>query len=204
MFSNIKLFKFQGVQISLDPLFFLLFLFLDSSYVIILFISVLIHEMAHSWMAIRKGWESKGINIGLFFGTAEVDLEMIPERDSIPIVAAGPISNLILMLIGFFLFGFIPLHLEIYCSEFMVINFALFLFNLLPIYPLDGGRIFRDILYLKLRNRRKSVKISAFVSLLISLVITVSTIFTLNYIMLLFSLIFAYLAAKDLGLIKSI
>lgn len=202
MFGNIKLFKFQGVQITLDPLFFLLFLFLDLSYVVILFIAVLVHEMAHSWMAIRKGWESKKINIGLFFGTAEVDLDMIPERDSIPIVAAGPLSNLILSVIGLFFFDFLPYDFRIYCGEFILINFALFLFNILPIYPLDGGRIFRDTLYLKLRDRRKSVTISATVSLILSVLIATYTIVTFNLILLFFSLIFAYSAAKDLRLIK--
>lgn len=202
MFGNIKLFKFQGVQITLDPLFFLLFVFLDFSYVVILFISVLIHEMAHSWMAIRKGWDSKKINIGLFFGTAEVDLEMIPERDSIPIVAAGPISNLLLMVLGLFFFDFVPFDFQIYCGEFILINFVLFLFNMVPIYPLDGGRILRDTLYLKLKNRRKSVRISAIVSLVLSTVIVIYTLFTLNLILLFFSLIFAYSAAKDLRIIK--
>lgn len=202
MFGNIKLFKFQGVQITLDPLFFLLFVFLDFSYVVILFISVLIHEMAHSWMAIRKGWDSKKINIGLFFGTAEVDLEMIPERDSIPIVAAGPISNLLLIVLGLFFFDFVPFDFQIYCGEFILINFVLFLFNMIPIYPLDGGRILRDTLYLKLKNRRKSVRISAIVSLVLSTVIVIYTLFTLNLILLFFSLIFAYSAAKDLRIIK--
>lgn len=202
MFGNIKLFKFQGVQITLDPLFFLLFVFLDFSYVVILFISVLIHEMAHSWMAIRKGWDSKKINIGLFFGTAEVDLEMIPERDSIPIVAAGPISNLLLIVLGLFFFDFVPFDFQIYCGEFILINFVLFLFNMIPIYPLDGGRILRDTLYLKLKNRRKSVRISAIVSLVLSTVIVIYTLFTLNLILLFFSLIFTYSAAKDLRIIK--
>jgi Zn-dependent protease len=202
MFKNIKLFKFQGIPVTLDPLFFILFFFLDISYVVILFISVLIHEMAHSLAATSRGWRTFGINIGLLFGTAEIELENIPERDSIPIILAGPLSNFILTSISFALYSFIPESLQIYALEFMIINAVLFIFNILPIYPLDGGRVVRDYLNIKLRDRSKSKKISATISLVFSIALLVYSLISFNWFMAVFTLLFVYMAVKDLNIIK--
>ena len=69
MQTKINLFKFQGTTVKLDLLFLLLFLFMPISYAISVFIAVLIHEMAHAWMANRKGYHVYGIEIGLFSGS---------------------------------------------------------------------------------------------------------------------------------------
>jgi stage IV sporulation protein FB len=158
--------------------------------------------MAHSLAATSRGWRTFGINIGLLFGTAEIELENIPERDSIPIILAGPLSNFLLTSISFALYSFIPESLQIYALEFMIINAVLFIFNILPIYPLDGGRVVRDYLNIKLRDRSKSKKISATISLVFSIALLVYSLISFNWFMAVFTLLFVYMAVKDLNIIK--
>ena len=95
MKQSFKLFNFQGAPVYLSFWFFLLFLLFSIETTVGIFISVLIHEMAHAWMANRKGYNVYGITIDAFSGAAAIDANM-HDRDSIPITAAGPISTLIL------------------------------------------------------------------------------------------------------------
>jgi len=73
-----------------------------------------------------------------------------PNSDIIKVAAAGPISNLLLCFIGIFVFHFLePQHsntLYLFLQIFISINAALAIFNLLPVYPLDGGQIFGNLL----------------------------------------------------------
>ena len=81
-----------------------------------------------------------------------------PRIDMIKVAAAGPISNFILSFIGVLIFTlFIKLNLiqenyRIFLSYFIMINTYLGLFNLIPIYPLDGGQIFGNLILKYDRN----------------------------------------------------
>tara|TARA_B100000029_G_scaffold210867_1_gene208671 strand:+ start:340 stop:1002 length:663 start_codon:yes stop_codon:yes gene_type:complete len=74
-----------------------------------------------------------------------------PKSDIIKVAAAGPISNLILAFVGMFAFQLLTPDTNsvyyIFLQIFIHINIALALFNLLPIYPLDGGQIFGNIIH---------------------------------------------------------
>ena len=75
-----------------------------------------------------------------------------PRKDMIKVAAAGPISNFILSFIGIFLFtlldklGLLQNSFNLFFTYFIVINTSLGLFNLIPIYPLDGGQIFGNVI----------------------------------------------------------
>ncbi len=198
MKQSFKIFNFVGSPVELSIWFFLLFLVFPVPTVIALFISILVHELAHAYVADRLGWMVSGIRIDLFTGSAAVDTN-IHERDSIPVVVAGPVSNLLLGSLSLLLAILVP---NDFLVTMVVVNVLLFLFNILPIYPLDGGRILRDSLYLKLRNRRKSVKISAIVSLVTTSLVLVYAISTFSVVMIIFCLLFGYIALKDLDFIK--
>jgi stage IV sporulation protein FB len=203
IFKNIKLFNFMGSPVNLGPLFLILFLFLGPIEVISIFISVLVHEMAHAFVANRRGYLVKSINVGLFFGTAEIDISNIHERDSIPITFAGPLSNLLLFVFFLFLSPlFLGTVLEPHLLYFLFINLILFVFNLIPIYPLDGGRILKDSLYLLLKDRKKSKKISAWVSLILSISLIIFSIITTTFVLAFFMGLFAYQSLKDLDFVK--
>lgn len=198
MKQSFKLFNFVGSPVELSYWFFLLFLILPVPTVIAVFISILIHELSHAYVADRLGWMVSGIKIDLFTGSAAIDTN-IHERDSIPVVAAGPLSNLALAIVSIFIGVFFPYN---FMATMVVVNILLFLFNILPIYPMDGGRILRDTLYLKLKNRRKSVRISAVVSLITTALVLFYAIYTLSVILIIFCLLFGYMALKDLDFVK--
>jgi stage IV sporulation protein FB len=197
---QIKLFDFQGVPVYLKLWFLLLFAWAPFTYAIAIFISILIHELAHTHVANRLGYHVSKVYIGLFNGAAEMNLSQIHERDSIKIVAAGPLSNLLL-----FFVSLIPISMGYsnqFITDFANVNLLLLIFNILPIYPLDGGRLLRDGLYLIGKNRKSSVMISSSISLLLSSLLLVYAIVTMNIFAGIFAGLFIYFAIKELGWIK--
>ena len=196
---EIKLFNFFGTPVNLKLWFLLLFAFLDPTYVVAIFLSILIHELAHGYVATKLGYNVSRIYIDIFNGAAEMDLSQIHERDSIKIVSAGPLSNLVLAIGSVFLYKVFAVP---FIFDLIVVNVLLFIFNILPIYPMDGGRLLRDGLYLISRNRRKSRIISSYVSLIFSLLLLVFCFYTGSVLMGIFSLLFIYHASKELGWIS--
>ncbi len=196
---EIKLFNFFGTPVNLKIWFFLLFAFLDPSYVIAIFFSVLIHELAHAYVANKLGYNVSNIYVDLFNGAAEMNISQIHERDSVKIVSAGPLSNLLLGVVSIF---FYKAFATKFIFDLIVVNLLLFIFNILPIYPMDGGRLLRDGLYLFNKNRRKSRVISSYVSLVFSLLLLVFSIYTGAIIMGIITLLFIYQAVKELGWIS--
>ena len=205
MKTSFKLFDFAGAPVELSIWFFILFLWLPVSMVIAVFASVLIHELAHAYVANRKGWQVYGIRVDLFTGSASVDTN-IPEKDSIPVIAAGPISNLLLAILC------IPIYMVFaetspvagqFINTFFIVNIFMFVFNILPIYPMDGGRLLKDFLFLKMRsNRALARRIAGGVSLIFSVVLLWYSISIMAPIMILFSALFIYAALMELEIIR--
>lgn len=197
---ELKMFTFQGSPVYFKLWFLLLFAWLTPSMVVAIFLSVLVHELAHAGVANRLGYNVRQIYIDLFYGAAEIDLDHCPERDSIQIVAAGPISNLLLAIISFGLYAGTGIP---FLVEMIIINAVLFIFNILPIYPMDGGRILRSFLMMKMSsNRRLAKQISDWISLVFSVALLGYCIFTSNIMLGIFSLLFIYFALKELKFIK--
>ena len=85
-----QIFSFRGTPVFLRPLFFLLLFMVTPSILLGLFISVLIHEIAHTWVAQNLGYPVKSIYIDLMNGAAMIDIDKSTPVDSIKIVCAGP------------------------------------------------------------------------------------------------------------------
>ena len=210
MKTTFKLFNFLGAPVEISLWFFLLFLMTSVSTTIAIFLSVLIHEIAHAYIAHRRGWKVFGIKLDFLFGTAKLDMSM-PEKDSIPVVVAGPLSNLIFAIFVFILidlFYMLGFYLDPVISQFLntllFINIILFIFNLLPIYPLDGGRIVRDFLVLKMRNQRQmAIRIASIISLIFSILLLIYSIFSVSILLIFFSALFIYTAVKELQSLKN-
>jgi Zn-dependent protease len=197
MKQSFRLFNFQGAPVSISIWFFLLFLMLPPIAVVAVFTSVLIHELAHAWMANRKGYQVYGVSIDILSGAASIDSNM-HDRDSIPIVAAGPISTLMLCVSSYFLEPFIP---GSFISYMFNINLFLFIFNILPIYPMDGGQIVRSLANLS-SDRYKYRRMANWISLIFSGLLLVYALYNFNIFMALFGGYFGYIALKELGYIK--
>jgi Zn-dependent protease len=126
---------------------------------LLLFGSVLAHELSHSWMAIQRGIVVKRITLFIFGGVAQIAGEPDKPLSEFLIAIMGPLMSLALAAI----FGGISMWLSIIDSlnlidvSFLPItlilgilaqaNGTLALFNLAPGFPLDGGRVFRSILW---------------------------------------------------------
>lgn len=122
-------------------------------WVLLIFACVVVHELAHSLLAKRRGAEVKSIMLLPFGGVSRID--RMPENwsDEFQIAAAGPASSLLLWA-GFsglaVLFGLPLLPVKLTSGALVPrlawTNLLLGLFNLVPAFPLDGGRVLRAAL----------------------------------------------------------
>lgn len=193
-----KIFNFVGAPVKLSLLFFFLLPMVgfDIKLFVSIFVAVLVHEMAHAFVADKKGYRVYGIYIDLFAGAASIDAN-IHQRDSLWISLAGPISNILLAAIALPFapnFSFIP--------TFIAVNIFLFIFNILPIYPMDGGMAFRDLLMLKMRDRRRAAEIAAITSLTFCVFGFIVVLLLKEFILAIFFAIFFYQTCKNAGYIR--
>ena len=196
---QIKLFNFKGIPVYLKLWFFLLLFWLPPVFVVSIFISILLHEMGHAYMAKKYGYTVDNIQIGLFAGQANMDINSITERDMIRIVGAGPWVNMVLISLSIFSNVAFPCQ---FFNSMYIVNLFLFIFNIIPIFPLDGGRILRSILILKMKDRAKSIKISAWISLICSCLLLVYYLMSFSLIGIIFSILFIAYSMKELGWLK--
>jgi Zn-dependent protease len=127
------------------------------------FASVLAHELGHSWLAIRDGIPVRGITLFIFGGVAQIEREPRSPLSEFRIAIAGPLVSLSLAaLFGvmFVLDRQIPL-LAAPSEYLMRINFILALFNLIPGFPLDGGRVLRAIVWAVNKDLRKATRVAS-------------------------------------------
>ena len=119
---------------------------------LLLFVSVLLHELSHSIVAKKNNIPIKGITLFIFGGVAEMTEEPTTAKSEIKMAVAGPVCSgalaLVFFVISNFLITFVPVIPLIGILKYCVfINLALMIFNLLPGFPLDGGRILRAVIW---------------------------------------------------------
>jgi Zn-dependent protease len=126
------------------------------------FASVLIHELAHSVVAKGRGVSVRGITLFLFGGATHADLETKEPTDELVIAAVGPLTSLVLGGL-FWVISQVPgSELVAYAAGYLGwINLALALFNLLPGFPLDGGRILRSLVWRSTGDLFRATRIAA-------------------------------------------
>src|SRR6056297_83566 len=130
-------------------------------FVLSIFVCVVLHELSHSLTARRYGINTRSITLLPIGGVA--DLEKMPEdpRQELAVSLAGPLMNVaIALLLWVFLSVAGAVNMdpsnfrEINHSNFLIIlmfaNIMLAVFNLVPAFPMDGGRVFRSLLALKM------------------------------------------------------
>jgi len=118
-----------------------------------LFVGVVLHELGHSLVAMRFGFPIGSITLWIFGGIAQ--MEEMPEdwRQEFAIAAAGPVVSVALGVVSYLAFLAVPAgeSLPVVATQFVLgylalMNVALAAFNLLPGFPMDGGRILRALL----------------------------------------------------------
>ncbi len=138
--------------------------------VVLFFLSVLLHELSHSVMALSKGIPVRGITLFIFGGVSRLDKE--PERPLIEfmVAAVGPLMSIALAaVLGgiWFLMGRGDSPVEVVLVLLMWTNLSLGVFNLVPGYPLDGGRLLRAGIWGLTGNHRKATRISSGMGLIV-------------------------------------
>jgi len=131
-----------------------------------LFGSVILHELSHALVARRYGLTIRGITLFIFGGVAEMEREPSSAVAEFAVAIAGPIAS-IGVAVTFFVLGLTgsttswPAPLNGVCWYLAMVNGALALFNLLPAFPLDGGRVLRSVLWYFQGDLRSATRISA-------------------------------------------
>ncbi len=118
----------------------------------LLFASVLLHELAHSFVALRHGIQVISIRLFIFGGVAQVSQEPRSGRHEFLIALAGPAVSMALASFFGMAYGVLfltrgPGAVPAVVSYLCLANLVLALFNMIPGFPLDGGRILRAILW---------------------------------------------------------
>ena len=174
--GSVRLFKIWGIQIELNVSWFFVFalvsfglsaqyfpaqlpgrqpavyIFLGVVTAILFFASILLHELSHSRVALRQGIPIQRISLFLLGGVSQMTREPRGPGDEFRMAIAGPLSSLAISA-GFALVYFLSLalpageELGLVSQYLSIINAALAVFNLVPGFPLDGGRVLRAAIW---------------------------------------------------------
>jgi Zn-dependent protease/CBS domain-containing protein len=131
---------------------------------LLLFGCVLVHELAHALVAQASGLTMRNITLYVFGGVAHIEEDMKRPGVEFRVAIAGPIASFLLAGVAFLLV--LPLRgsgasAEAVLDYLAVANFLLGVFNLLPGFPLDGGRVLRSIIWKVTGNFKKSTRIAS-------------------------------------------
>ena len=128
--------------------------------------SLLAHELAHSIVAVRRGVRVDGITLWLFGGVSRFSSDTSSPGAQALITFVGPLASLLLGIVFFLASaavgggghpGLVPASL----SWLGYINILLGVFNLLPAFPLDGGRLLQSLIWLRTGDRVRATSIAA-------------------------------------------
>jgi stage IV sporulation protein FB len=194
MKNAFKLFDFMGTPVYLKYWFFI-FLLAGPATFIAIFISVLVHELAHAHVATKRGYKVDHVFIDFLVGGASIEMDRLSYKDTILISVVGPLSNLALSLLGY------AYGLYVGSSNFIILfttmNLYFFIFNMLPIFPMDGGRISKAIIQ-SLTKPTIGRKINGVLSIVTSIGLMVFSFMNAFYILAIFSFLFIYVGYTEI------
>jgi Zn-dependent protease/CBS domain-containing protein len=116
----------------------------------LLFASVLVHELSHSLVAISRGYKVSGITLFFLGGVSEITEEATKASEEFWIAVVGPASSVVLAVVFWVLLQVIAgsnSQAEALLQYLAFINLALALFNLIPAFPMDGGRVLKAVVW---------------------------------------------------------
>lgn len=188
--SRMTLFRIAGVAIRIDASWFLLAVLVTWSLAVSvfpmqyrglapgmywlmgavgavgLFASILFHELSHALIARRRGVQMNGITLFIFGGVAEMEEESENPRTELLVALAGPLATvaLIILLVPLTTLARAqdwPIVATAIISYLATINIVLLVFNIIPAFPLDGGRVLRAALWSWKKDVRWATRVSS-------------------------------------------
>lgn len=189
MGKGIRVLKVLGIQVSIDYTWFIVFvlfawslaygyfpfrnpglgtgtyLFMGTLSAVLLFVCVLIHELSHSYTANRLGLDIKEITLFIFGGVAQLTKEPEDAKTELKIAIAGPAASLVLAA-AFWVAaravdGLVSPLVDSILGYLALINLVLLVFNMIPGFPLDGGRVFRAIWWLRTGDLNRATQVAS-------------------------------------------
>src|SRR6056297_2566005 len=166
-----------------------------------LFTGVVLHELGHSVVAIRYGFPIESITLWLFGGVAQ--LTEMPEdwKQELAIAVAGPIVSVALGVISYVVFVVLPgtesaivESARFVFAYLALMNIALAIFNMLPGFPMDGGRVLRALLA-RTRPYARATQIAAEVGKVFAIMLGLFGLFVAGNIFLAGLAFFIYIGA---------
>lgn len=163
-----------------------------------LFLAVLVHELAHSLYALRKGGEVSDITLLMIGGVSRITRMPDGPRHEALMALAGPVTSLLIG--GLFLGGYVLLegarsfNLRFAVFYLGALNVFLGLFNLLPAFPMDGGRILRALLTGRL-GRVRATQTAGLLGKGFAVLFGLLGLFSGNFILLIIAF-FVYMGAE--------
>jgi Zn-dependent protease len=226
LFRDIKLFKLFGVEVFVNTSWFLLILItLDYDNLTVtsilrnigilcmVFSFVIVHEYGHILAARRYGIETERVQLTLLGGIAHLkeELDKITPKQALWVAFAGPLTNIVMFILFLspFLLGLMEFPSgdtkveELSTGVFVLVlaivfNAVMCLFNLLPIFPMDGGRLLRSTL--ELFKIKKAIYISTWVSTVFSALLFVWACYSFSITGIIISvMLFIYSISERIG-----
>jgi Zn-dependent protease/predicted transcriptional regulator len=131
---------------------------------LLLFVCVLLHELSHSLVARSRGMPVSGITLFILGGVTSLDGEAERPSDEFWMAIVGPLTSFVLAGVAFIVWlalGKLPGPVHATLEYLAQVNLMLALFNILPGFPLDGGRVLRSALWAFTRDFRLATRIAA-------------------------------------------
>ncbi|HPK09030.1 MAG TPA: site-2 protease family protein [Saprospiraceae bacterium] len=209
--KTLQIAKFFGIPVKLHYSFAFIFLYIAyisytykltfdnaiflSAMILTMFVCVVLHEYGHALVALKFGIKTEDIILSPIGGVARLYRNPEKPKEEFLIAIAGPLVNVAIALLLFltlWIIGQSDIGLEslndlqyFKISDFLgpliYINVILFLFNLAPAFPMDGGRILRALLSIKM-DRLKATKIASIIGRVLAVVFIILGLYTSNYI----------------------
>lgn len=230
MFSSIKLGKFFGIDLYVHGTFWLLPLLVlfsgvvsggepeaiagELAFVFVIFACVVLHEVGHALAARAYGIGTRDITLYPVGGVASLD--HMPEKPSreIAIALAGPAVNFVIagaLFVGLFagslLSPSLPTANELtsldgLALKILAANFFLALFNLLPAFPMDGGRVLRALLATQM-NRLRATEVAVNVGSIVAGGFVLAGILLPNFTLVVLAIVVLLLGQAELAVVRT-
>jgi Zn-dependent protease len=185
--SNLHLFRLWGIPVEIHVSWLLVLAFMTWSFAtlwypdvlpdgttnelwllgfltaLLMFVSILVHEFSHSLVASRNGLPICKITLFLFGGVAQMDRDVDNPVLELKMAAAGPAMSLVLAGLFFGVSQLVGGHRLTFplMQNLAWLNLLVLVFNMVPGFPLDGGRILRAAIWKKTGNVQKATRIAS-------------------------------------------